>query len=64
MKITTRLSEDGDKLSETVEIEIHDPKDAVKEILRLHGSYDQPEGSELKFLLVRDLEDVIPTEGK
>ena len=36
---------------------------ATDKVLRIHGSYDEPEG-EVKFLLVRDLEDVIPTDGK
>lgn len=64
VKMTTRHSKDGDKLSETVEIEIHDPKDATDRILKLHGAYSQPEHEEVKFLILRDLKDVVPTDGK
>ena len=46
---------------ETTELELHDAKDATKEILKLHGAYAQPEGGEVKFLVVRDLDDVVPS---
>ena len=43
--------------------EEYDTKDATKDILRLHGSYEQPESGP-QFLIVRDLKDVIPKEDK
>ena len=45
---------------------------ATDKMLRLHGSYDQPEGGEVKFLIIRDLsewkatdpeDDVVPDDG-
>ncbi len=51
------------KYGETIDIEVHDQKDALKEILKLHGSYAQPEGGEVKFLIVGALEDVVPSTG-
>ena len=35
---------------------------ATDKVLRIHGSYDEPEG-EVKFLIVGPLEDVVPTTG-
>ena len=46
----------------TVELEIHDPKDALKEILKLHGAYAQPEAGEMRVLVVTDVKDVQPYE--
>ena len=43
--------------------EEYDPKDALKETLKLHGAYQQPDHQEVKFLIVRDLEDVEPDLG-
>ena len=61
LKMTTRYSKDGDKLSETFEIEIHDPKDALDKVLKLNGAYAQPEHQDVKFLLVRSLDEVEPS---
>ena len=36
---------------------------ATDKILRIHGSYDEPE-SEVKFLVVGSLDDVVPSDGK
>ena len=48
---------------ETVEIEAHDPKDANKEILKMRGAYQQPNVGELKFLIVRSLDEVEASGG-
>ena len=61
LKMTTRYSKDGDKLSETFEIEIHDPEDALDKVLKLTGAYAQPEHQDVKFLLVRSLDEVEPS---
>ena len=39
-------------------VEEFDTKDATKEILKLHGAYAQPDGGDVKFLIVRDLSEV------
>ena len=46
---------------ESVEIELHDPKDAADKVLKLHGAYQQPDVGEVKFLIVRSLDEVEPS---
>ncbi len=62
--VTTTSGEDWETIREVTELELHDPKDANKEILKLTGAYAQPEAGEVKFLIVGPLEDVVPDDGK
>ena len=57
-EVRRETAEDGVLVTE----EFHS-KDAVDKILRIHGSYDEPEG-EVKFLIVGSLDDVVPYEDQ
>ena len=62
--VTTTSGKDYETTREVTELELHDPKDAAKEVLKLTGAYLQPEAGEVKFLIVGPLEDVVPDDGK
>ncbi len=57
---TKTVEKSGENAHTTEE---YDTKDATKDILRLHGSYEQPEAGP-QFLIVRDLKDVVAKEDK
>jgi hypothetical protein len=55
---STTSGENYETTREVTELELHDPKDATKEVLKLAGAYKQPEGGEVKFLVLRSLDEV------
>ena len=63
LHLIKKIKRSQTKYGESVEIELHDPKDAADKVLKLHGAYQQPDHQEVKFLIVRDLEDVEPSRG-
>jgi len=57
-KVVRRATKGG-----VLETEEFHTEAALDKVLRIHGAYETPETDEVKFLVLRDLEDVIPTEG-
>ena len=61
--VTTTSGENYETTREVAELELHDPKDATKEVLKLTGAYKQPDAGDIKFLIVRDLSEVEADDG-
>ena len=59
--VTTTSGKDHETIREVTELELHDAKDANKEVLKLSGAYQQPDSGEVKFLIVGSLDDVVPS---
>ena len=58
-KVVRRATEAGG----VVETDEYDKKNAVKEILKMHGMYQKPDVGEVKFLIVRSLDEVEASDG-
>lgn len=62
LKVKERqMGEDGPIIERRTELELHDAKDAVDKIVKIHGLYrDEGAPIDVRVLLVRDVDDVKP----
>ncbi len=61
LHLIKKIKRSHNKYGENIELELHDPKDANKEILKMRGAYQEPDVGEFKFLIVRSLDEVEPS---
>ena len=62
VKLVTRVLEDGEATREVTKTEEFNSQRALNTLARARGLFKDAANEEVKFLIVRDLKDVVPHE--